>query len=389
MKDHGSQKHSPTAARRERALGRIGDAYRHKETGETPFLVNDVNYWFSGETPNLIPDDYFTSCEAMMRYQTDKIRRHMELFDDDYVPFSFPWYGTGVLASALGARILFQDKMDPAVQGRVIVDPIQVGKLQEPDPHTDGLMPRVLETIRFFRDHSDLPISFSDPQGPFTTALGLVGPENLFVWLYEHPREVHALMDFCTEAFIDWVKVQQQAIGEERGRNCFPHGIILPAEFGRVWLCDDDCGQISPEQYREFVVPYNARIFREFGGGTLHFCGSAEHQIENLARTDGLVGVNNFCMGNFRQIYKMQELFTGRIALKVCDFSPLHIEPYYEELFAGLRRRGTIVGAFVSPELALDKGKYELRSRQGEEIACQAYACLPPSMPRGKMTTWK
>jgi len=34
-------------------------------------------------------------------------------------------------------------------------------------------MPRVLETIRYFRQHSDLPISFTDPQGPFTTALTL------------------------------------------------------------------------------------------------------------------------------------------------------------------------------------------------------------------------
>ena len=49
-------------------------------------------------------------------------------------------------------------------------------------------MPRVLETIRYFREHSDLPISFTDPQGPFTTALTLVGPATLFVWLYEYPR---------------------------------------------------------------------------------------------------------------------------------------------------------------------------------------------------------
>lgn len=85
-------------------------------------------------------------------------------------------------------------------------------------------------------------------------------------------------------------------------------------------------------------MPCNARVFREFGGGTLHFCGSAEHQIENLAATEGLVGVNNFCMGNFRQIYRMQEVFAGRIALKVCDFTPLHIAPYYDDLFRNLRR---------------------------------------------------
>lgn len=355
---------------------RIEDIYRHCAGGVVPFQVADVNYWLSGETPALIPDDYFTDCQSMLQYQLGKIERHMETYEDDYIPFLFPWYGTAVIPSALGAKILFQPKMDPAVEGTVITSPQQVRQLAFPDPYKDGLMPRVLETIRYFREHCDLPISFTDPQGPFTTALTLVGPAALFIWLYEYPRAVHELMEFCTEAFIRWVKVQKQEIGPERSRRCFPHGIVLPEQFGQVWLCDDDCGAISPAHYREFVVPYNARIFKEFGGGTLHFCGSAEHQIANLAATEGLVGVNNFCMGNFRQIYRMQQAFSGRIALKVCDFTPLGIEAYYQELFSGLQRRGTIVASFVSPELALNEGKYENVSRTGEEIGRQAYACL-------------
>ena len=73
-------------------------------------------------------------------------------------------------------------------------------------------------------------------------------------------------------------------------------------------------------------MPYNSRVFKEFGGGVLHFCGRPEHQIENLAKTEGLVGVNNCCMGNFRQVYRMQEAFAGRIALHVCDYTPLDVE---------------------------------------------------------------
>jgi hypothetical protein len=270
------------------------------------------------------------------------------------------------------------------VEGTVVTAPEQVRQLKLPDPERDGLMPRVLETIRYFRDHSDLPLSFTDPQGPFTTALTLAGPETLFVWLHEEPRAAHELLEFCTEAFIRWIKAQKQAIGADRGRCCFPHGIILPERFGQVWLCDDDCGAISPAQYREFVVPCNARVFREFGGGTLHFCGSAEHQIENLAATDGLVGVNNFCMTNFRQVHRMQEAFAGRIALKVCDFTPLHIGPYYDDLFRALRRRGTIVGSFVSPELALHNGRYELRSRRGGDIGQEAYVFLQKYCAAGR-----
>jgi hypothetical protein len=358
------------------SMDRIEAAYAHRDDGVVPFLAFDVNYWLSVESPARIPDDYFTDCGSMLRYQTEKISRHLESCDDDYVPMLFPWYGTGVIPSALGAAVRFQSKMDPAIEGPVISRPEQVGRLSLPDPRKDGLMPRVLETIRYFREHSDLPISITDPQGPLTTALTLVGPTTLFVWFYEQPAAVHALLEFCTEVFIRWVKAQKEEIGAERARHCYPLGIALPERFGGVWLCDDDCVAISAEQYRQFVMPHNARVFREFGGGVLHFCGSAEHQIENFARTEGLVGVNSCCMGNFRQIYRMQEAFAGRIALHVCDYTPLDVESHYAELFANLRRRGTIVASFVSPEMALDRGKYQLVSRDGGELTRQVCACL-------------
>jgi len=86
--------------------------------------------------------------------------------------------------------------------------------------------------------------------------------------------------------------------------------------------------------------------------------------------------VNNFCMGDFRQVYRMQEAFEGRIALKVCDFTPLNIPRYYADLFAGLRRRGTIVASYVLPELALNAGKYEMVSRSAAEMAGEVHQTL-------------
>ena len=353
---------------------KIKDAYEHRDNDVLPFLVSDVNYFLSGETPNFIPDDYFTDSNSMMQYQISKIRRHMDQFDDDYIPFLFPWYGTGVLASGFGSEVVFENKMDPAVKGTLIKSPQEISNLSIPDPNKDGLMPRVLETIRYFRSNSDLPISFTDPQGPLTTALTLVGPTDFFIWLYEYPHQVHELMELCAEAFIQWIKAQKLEIREDRGPVCFPHGIVLPKEFGAVWLSDDDCVAISPEQYREFVVPYNSRIFKEFDGGTIHFCGSAEHQLESFLEIDSLMGVNNFCMGNFRQIYKMQQLFQNKLALKVCDFTPLNIRKYYEDLIGALKRRGTILASFVAPELALnDEGKYETVSRKSEMVSLEVY----------------
>jgi hypothetical protein len=139
---------------------------------------------------------------------------------------------------------------------------------------------------------------------------------------------------------------------------------------------------MSPRMYREFVVPYNSRVLRAFGGGTLHFCGRAEQQIENFLATEGLTGVNNFCMGDFRQIRKMQDLFEDRLAIMVCDFTPLHIERYYAELLSFLRPKGVILATYPAPELAMEDGKYKLVPRAGAQLAVEAARTIGPRLSK-------
>ena len=60
---------------------KIEDAYRHRDNAPMPFIVADVNYFISGEAPELIPEDYFTDFDSMMQYQVNKMERHMEQLD--------------------------------------------------------------------------------------------------------------------------------------------------------------------------------------------------------------------------------------------------------------------------------------------------------------------
>lgn len=367
-----------TKSRLAQAKDRITRAYGYEE-GLVPWLVVDTPYWLFGEAPDTIPDDYFTSVKSQFDHQMALVERHFEAVpDDDYIPLLFPWYGTGVLPSALGSEVVFPPKMDPVVVGAVLETPADVRKLRMPDPEKDGLMPKVLECIRYMKAHSDLPVSFTDCQGPLNIALSLCGAERLFLWLYEAPRAVHELMDFCTEALIQWVKAQKAAARQPLNGGAMPHAIWLPDGLGGVWMSDDDLAVISAPQYREFVVPYNGRVLQAFGGGTIHFCGTAEHQLENLLHTPGVVGVNNFCMGNFHQIYRMQELYKGKLLVMACDFSPADIEGYYAELLRGLARRGVIVAAFPSPCVALSAGKYVECRRSSEDLSHALCAALRP-----------
>ncbi len=106
-------------ARFARATERVDAAYRHLDIDDPAIVIQDVNYSITGEEPGSIPDDYFAEASfgTMVDYQVRKIAAHLERYDDDYVPFLFPWYGTGVVPSALGCDILFQPKDEPAVRG--------------------------------------------------------------------------------------------------------------------------------------------------------------------------------------------------------------------------------------------------------------------------------
>jgi uroporphyrinogen-III decarboxylase len=368
----------PDVERFARARERIGRAYRFESVEPLPVVIQDTNYSVTGEEPEAIPDDYFGegSFATMVDYQARRIAAHLEQYDDDYVPYLFPWYGTGVVPSALGCDTLFQPKEEPAVRGAIIVRPEDVRTLVPPDPYRDGLMPRVLRCIDYMREHSDLPVSVTDCQGPLNIALNLVGVEAISLWMYDYPSAVHELMDFCTTVLIDWVKVQKVHAGQPLESGAFPHFTVLPEGFGGVWISDDDCTILSPHLYREFVVPYNSRVFRAFGGGTLHYCGSAPQQLENFVATEGLTGVSHWCMGDFAQVFRAQELFEGRIALMLSDFTALDIRGYFTELLAGLRRRGTILCTCPAPAIATVGHRTQTHHRDRAAVGAEAWAII-------------
>jgi hypothetical protein len=358
-----------------RATSLVEQAYRHVDMERPPIVIQDANYSLAGEDPDGMPDDYFAegAFGAMLERQAQRIEAHLARFDDAYVPFLFPWYGTGVVPSAFGCDIIFPAKEEPAVAGPIVTRPEEVRRLTPPDPERDGLMPRVLRCIDHMRANSDLPVSFTDCQGPLNIALNLVGLERLSLWMYEEPTTVHELMDLCTTVLIDWVRIQKRHAGQPDDGGAFPHFVVLPPGRGGVWISDDDSTVMSPHLYREFVVPYNSRVFQAFGGGTLHYCSTATHQLENFLATDGLVGVNNWCMGEFEAVFAAQRAFAGRVVFTVDDFAPVDVEGYFAELIPGLARRGTIVTIFPSATTATVKGRTVALKREPYALgeACQ------------------
>jgi len=330
-----------------------------------PFLVNSAFYHCFGLDPDEIPGNYCQDPAVMTRFQEACYYEQIVSIDDDFVPYLLPWFGTGVLASALGAKVDFPPKMDPAVhmQKMAINSAADIKAMKIADPDKDGLMPRVIETIRYMKAHSFLPIGITDCQGTLATANQLMGYDKLIYLMADDPTAAHELMDKITESLILWIRRQKQEIGEATSE-CFGDQQIYTGRHCGLWVADDDAVLMDPRSYREFVVPYNARLLQAFGGGILHYCGNANHQIDNILATEGLIGLNIYALHDLTGLAELKRRIEGKMVLIACDFTPENYQAYYQQMWDTLSHDGLIIDSQFSPVMSMTEGgKYTLQKR--------------------------
>jgi hypothetical protein len=370
----------------ERRLAKVkpktADVFAFKPVEQPPLIVNSAFYWVFGLDTDNFPASYFTDPATMTSFQERMLYDQIREVEDDFVPYLMPWFGTVVVASAFGCPIHFLPKQDPAADPSFY--PVQtvedVRKLRLPDPERDGLMPRVLEFLRYMKAHSFLPAGYTDFQGPLTTANQLMGYDKLIYLMQDEPNAAHELMDKITTTLIEWVKLQKAVIAEPLNE-CISDQQIYMGRHAGVWFSDDDAVIMSAPTYREFVVPYNARILQAFGGGGLHYCGNGTHQADNFLATGGLLAINNYLLHGTESFHRLRERLRGRIVLFACDFTPEDHRTYFRELLEGMTCEGLVVHSQFSPVVGLLKGgrysamRRDLRSgrRQVFEDLCRCF----------------
>lgn len=361
--------------------GKLKNVFEFKNS-KAAVVVNDVNYWTFGELQENIPEDYYLgSPEVSMNYQINKIKRHYEHFKDDcYIGFLHPWFGTGVLASGFGTDIIFNYKADPAVDLSKVETVDEINKLRLPNPEKDGIMPKVLKSLRYYKENCDLTIGVTDCQGPLTTALQVIGYDKFCFWMYDYPKQIHKLMDLITEALIRWVKYQKEIAETPLERESYPLGVRIPDGYGGAWFADDDAVIIDAENYKKFVVPYNEKFLKAFGGGCIHYCGTATQHIDNYCNTEGLTCVNNLHLDNIGEAVKMKEALAKKgIPYMACDFIPndRRLKTYYTDLLEAMGdQTGLMVVTYVAPAIQLESEKYEPAHRNQLKLAQEVYGLL-------------
>jgi len=248
--------------------------------------------------PRVLINDAFNDMDLMLYTQLKTVSDMLEK-GGGLLLCVRPNYGTAIIPSMFGAGVFrLPDAADTLPGAKHLDDGVEglraVVRERRPD-YTLGLTPRVFEFGRRWQAlAADYPLISRhvflynpDLQGPFPLVDAIAGSE-LYYALYDEPELVHEALSFMTEVYIDYTR-RWQALFPPYGRGYSVEWGLL--HKGLTILRNDAIVNLSEAMYREFAMPYDARVFRELGGG-MHFCGRGDHYIAAACEIENLSCIN-------------------------------------------------------------------------------------------------
>jgi hypothetical protein len=201
-------------------------------------------------------------------------------------------YGIGILASLFGAEIHVVEDNMPWVQ------PVGPDRLEQALAHgapdrDRGLLPRVIETMAYYREalapypkcSRALRITQTDLQGPFDIAAQLWGGE-IFTAFQDRPDLLRDLLELIGQTYVEVCREIAAASTAQVGEECI--ALHFTVCRGSCLLKDDSSIMLSPRTYAAFIRPANERVLEALGGGGIHWCGSGQHWRPEFVDTRGL-----------------------------------------------------------------------------------------------------
>lgn len=206
-------------------------------------------------------------------------------------------YGTGILPSLFGCKLFM---MEEALN--VLPTSMPLGSRDKILPLLDagvpdirgGLGGKVFDAAHAYLEVlAEFPkirkyVAFYHPdwQGPIDVA-EVVWGSDIFYAFYEDTQILRDLLNLITETYIVFAKEWYRLVPQAGPYSC--HWALLYK--GTLMIRNDSLMNLSPEMYVEFVRPLDQRLFDEFGGGAIHFCGRGDHYIEAMSQMTGLSGI--------------------------------------------------------------------------------------------------
>lgn len=205
-------------------------------------------------------------------------------------------YGTSILPLAFGGRpFLMDDSADTLPTSTPVEGGIEAIRELLRDPRDDRMSPLMTKVLEMGRRFADIRRKYPkigrwvhvyhpDVQGPMDIC-EVVWGSSLFVAAVEEPEVVRGFLDLISRTYAlflrRWYEVAPPGMPGRSVHWGLLHG-------GRLVLRDDSATNFSPAMYRELIRPFDQRLFDEFGGGVVHFCGRGDHLVESIAEMRGL-----------------------------------------------------------------------------------------------------
>lgn len=176
----------------------------------------------------------------------DANHRVIETFPDVwFLPGFWSEFGMCTEPSAFGCRCIFPRNEFPFAE-KIITDVAQIAGLTAPDPQTDGLLPFMLNRLRWARPRIEglgHKIRFSVSRGPLNVASFLMGTTEFLMAIKTDPEPAHRLLRVVTDFLKQWHALQRET---------------FPTIDGMMML-DDIVGFMGEKDFVEFGLP----CFRE------------------------------------------------------------------------------------------------------------------------------
>lgn len=267
--------------------------YDHNELrAARPVISVEEGHYWREIFPDLLCEDPLA---REIEYQLQNNIKRVELIGDDRPTPDFfilryshlgPWCGLGEKVFKPGTH----DASDGAGAYHVIPQievieedfhKLKPTEFLDPMPELSAKKEQIEDVIGEF-----LPVKFWNATNhwgpsPMRWVIAFMGMENAYIAMKEEPEWFRKLMDFITEDILRIYRQEEESgllalnngndyVGS--GNWCFSRELPQKDFSGRVRTVDtwghlnaEDASGVSPDDFREFILPYQMRLAKEFG----------------------------------------------------------------------------------------------------------------------------
>ncbi len=195
--------------------------------------------------------DYYSRNEVWL---ADNRRIKADFPEAIFVPGWWVEYGMTAEPTGFGCPVCFYDDNLPHL--RPLTEDLDNAKeffrnVQLPDPGRDGLMPLMLNQMRYFKPQLEAEgesIWMVCARGPFTVASHIFTVTQLLMLMMIDREAADVLLRKTTDCVKLWLEAQLEAAGSAKA----------------IMVLDDVCGFFSPSDFTELCMPYMKEVFGAF-----------------------------------------------------------------------------------------------------------------------------